>query len=98
MLTGRRLFGQIFDDQAGFECVRISRAVAIASSTLATTCEARARVGSSVSFASRSSALARMIPSWLFNRWNRSPRLGGSSTDVLALLGSAAWVMRLLYW
>ena len=46
----------------------ISRAVVIASRTLETTWAARARPISSADFASSSSALARMIPSWLFNR------------------------------
>lgn len=48
-------------------CMRISFAVPIASSTLLTTCVARERLVSSAAFFSRSSACARMMPSWLFN-------------------------------
>ena len=50
------------------------RAVPIASSALATTCAARARLMSSAALASSSSACARMMPSWLFRRWNRTRR------------------------
>src|SRR5207249_7001315 len=47
---------------------RISLAVPMASRALETTCAARDRCVSSAAFASRSSACARMIPSWLFKR------------------------------
>ncbi len=46
---------------------RMSLAVPIASTTLATIWLARERPASSSSFFSRSSALARMMLSWLFN-------------------------------
>ena len=48
-------------------CMRISLAVPIASSTLLTTWVARERLVSSAAFFSRSSAWARMMPSWLFS-------------------------------
>ena len=53
--------------------IRISLAVVIASRTLETTCAARARSISSAALTSSSSALARMIPSWLLRRWNSRP-------------------------
>ena len=65
----------------GMTTTRSSLTVPIASSALATTWEARARLGASVTFDSRSSAWARMMPSWLFRRWNKR-RSSGVSFNV----------------
>src|SRR6185369_16423590 len=51
----------------------------MASSALATNCAARARFVASVVLASSNSALARMMPNWLFSRWNSMRRSGDSS-------------------
>jgi hypothetical protein len=67
---------------------RISLTVPIALSVLATTCAARARWTSSVAFALSSSAFARMTPSSLFKRWNRS-----RSSEDSRLFG-VNWIVR----
>ena len=54
--------------------------VEIASSAPETTWLARARCVSSASRASSNSALARMIPSWLFSRWKTAERSGTAGT------------------
>ena len=51
----------------------------MASTALVTIWEARDELASSVARASSSSALAKMMPSWLFSRWKSVPRSVGWS-------------------
>ena len=76
------------------KCERISRAALIASTALDTIWDAREELASSVSFASSSSALARMMPSWLFSRWKREPRSAGWSIwrGSLRKGGNGTWL------
>src|SRR5689334_1527004 len=75
---------------------RRARAVARASSTLATTCPARAWEAASGAFASSSSAFTSTTPSRLFNLWNSTSADSGSDVPVGTLVRSgcgAAWVI-----
>ena len=69
-------------------------AALIASTALVTICAAREQLASSFSFASRSSAFARMIPSWLFNRWKRAPQSVGCSiwNGSVDRYGNGTWL------
>jgi len=51
----------------------------MASTALVTIWEARDELASSVARASSNSALAKMMPSWLFSRWKSAPRSVGWS-------------------
>ena len=66
---------------------RRSWMVEMASRAPETTWLARARWASSVNLASSSSALARMIPSWLFSRWNTPESSGPETSMTLVVVG-----------
>lgn len=73
---------------------RISRTALIASTALDTICAAREELASSVNFASSNSALAKMIPSWLFSRWKSGPRSAGWSIwrGSVCMGGNGTWL------
>ena len=72
----------------------MSRVALIASTALVTIWDAREELASSVNFASSSSALARMMPSWLFSRWKREPKSAGWSIwrGSVCMGGNGTWL------